>query len=214
MVDSQYYLPNDIGISALDCREAFRLLSPKEQMYAHYLSRASWYGGLIVLIQTSPESANIYVLLQKMFRAQAPQQLEAAATAAGLSAEEYQVKQPVMNTKINIRSVFIVITTFCLLPGLPRICCWALCKHGELQVIWGHQIRPQPTKGQIPYLIYPLRALSEFNIISRRFQCLIILPILISRRSSRLWCGRVWPLNRTPVTWRHCGAAAVSPCTL
>uniref|UniRef100_A0A672LDL7 Dipeptidyl peptidase 3 n=1 Tax=Sinocyclocheilus grahami TaxID=75366 RepID=A0A672LDL7_SINGR len=90
MVDSQYYLPNDIGISALDCREAFRLLSPKEQMYAHYLSRASWYGGLIVLIQTSPESANIYVLLQKMFRAQAPQQLETAATAAGLSAEEYQ----------------------------------------------------------------------------------------------------------------------------
>uniref|UniRef100_A0A671PVL1 Dipeptidyl peptidase 3 n=1 Tax=Sinocyclocheilus anshuiensis TaxID=1608454 RepID=A0A671PVL1_9TELE len=108
MVDSQYYLPNDIGISALDCREAFRLLSPKEQMYAHYLSRASWYGGLIVLIQTSPESANIYVLLQKMFRAQAPQQLEAAATAAGLSAEEYQVKEPVTNTKVNISSVFIV----------------------------------------------------------------------------------------------------------
>uniref|UniRef100_A0A9J8BQD4 Dipeptidyl peptidase 3 n=1 Tax=Cyprinus carpio carpio TaxID=630221 RepID=A0A9J8BQD4_CYPCA len=90
MVDSQYYLPNDIGISALDCRVAFRLLSPKEQMYAHYLSRASWYGGLIVLIQTSPESANIYVLLQKIFRLQAPQQLEAAATAAGLSTEEYQ----------------------------------------------------------------------------------------------------------------------------
>uniref|UniRef100_A0A8C2B1J1 Dipeptidyl peptidase 3 n=1 Tax=Cyprinus carpio TaxID=7962 RepID=A0A8C2B1J1_CYPCA len=108
MVDSQYYLPNDIGISALDCRVAFRLLSPKEQMYAHYLSRASWYGGLIVLIQTSPESANIYVLLQKIFRLQAPQQLEAAATAAGLSAEEYQVKQPVTTPKLaNIRSVFI-----------------------------------------------------------------------------------------------------------
>lgn len=42
MVDSQYYLPNDIGISALDCREAFRLLSPQEKMYAHYLSRAAW----------------------------------------------------------------------------------------------------------------------------------------------------------------------------
>ncbi|KAG1940531.1 dipeptidyl peptidase 3 [Pimephales promelas] len=90
MVDSQYYLPNDIGISALDCREAFRLLSPKEQLYAHYLSRASWYGGLAVLIQTSPESANIYVLLQKLFRAQTPLQLKATATAAGLSAEEYQ----------------------------------------------------------------------------------------------------------------------------
>lgn len=90
MVDSQYYLPNDIGISALDCREAFKLLSPKEKLYAHYLSRASWYGGLVVLIQTSPESAKIYVLLQKMFRAQTPLQMLETATAAGLSEEEYQ----------------------------------------------------------------------------------------------------------------------------
>ncbi|KAM4620942.1 dipeptidyl peptidase 3 isoform 2-T2 [Polymixia lowei] len=90
MVDSQYYLPNDIGISALDCGEAFRLLSPREQMYAHYLSRAAWYGGLAVLLQTSPESANIFVLLQRMFRRQTPAQLEQVATAAGVSPEEYQ----------------------------------------------------------------------------------------------------------------------------
>lgn len=43
MVDSQYYLPNEIGVAALDCTEAFRLLSPQEKMYAHYLSRAAWY---------------------------------------------------------------------------------------------------------------------------------------------------------------------------
>ncbi|KAJ8348299.1 hypothetical protein SKAU_G00268880 [Synaphobranchus kaupii] len=90
MVDSQYYLPNDIGISPLDCVEAFRQLSPKEQLYAHYLSRAAWYGGLVVLLQTSAESASIYVLLQKMFRRQPPAQLEGVATAAGLSQEEYQ----------------------------------------------------------------------------------------------------------------------------
>uniref|UniRef100_A0A665U9Q2 Dipeptidyl peptidase 3 n=1 Tax=Echeneis naucrates TaxID=173247 RepID=A0A665U9Q2_ECHNA len=90
MVDSQYYLPNDIGISALDCGEAFRLLSPQEKMYAHYLSRAAWYGGLAVLLQTSPESANIYVLLQRLFRKQTPSQLAQVATAAGLSSEEYQ----------------------------------------------------------------------------------------------------------------------------
>ncbi|XP_043996137.1 dipeptidyl peptidase 3 [Gambusia affinis] len=90
MVDSQYYLPNDIGISALDCREAFRLLSPQEKMYAHYLSRASWYGGLVVLLQTSPESANIFVLLQRIFRKQTPDQLEQVAKAAGLSSEDYQ----------------------------------------------------------------------------------------------------------------------------
>ncbi|KAM3868612.1 dipeptidyl peptidase 3 [Diretmus argenteus] len=90
MVDSQYYLPNDIGVSALDCTEAFRLLSPREKMYAHYLSRAAWYGGLAVLLQTSPESANIFVLLQRIFRKQTPAQLEQVATAAGLSSEEYQ----------------------------------------------------------------------------------------------------------------------------
>ncbi|KAF7662537.1 hypothetical protein LDENG_00233610 [Lucifuga dentata] len=89
MVDSQYYLPNDIGISALDCGEAFRLLSPHEKMYAHYLSRAAWYGGLAVLLQTSPESANIFVLMQRIFRKQTPAQLEQVATAAGLHSEEY-----------------------------------------------------------------------------------------------------------------------------
>uniref|UniRef100_A0A4W6EXW7 Dipeptidyl peptidase 3 n=1 Tax=Lates calcarifer TaxID=8187 RepID=A0A4W6EXW7_LATCA len=90
MVDSQYYLPNDIGVSALDCGEAFRLLSPQEKMYAHYLSRAAWYGGLAVLLQTSPESANIFVLLQRIFRKQTPSQLAQVATAAGLSSEDYQ----------------------------------------------------------------------------------------------------------------------------
>ncbi|KAM9780860.1 dipeptidyl peptidase 3 [Syngnathus typhle] len=90
MVDSQYFLPNDIGISALDCAEAFRLLSSQEKMYAHYLSRASWYGGLAVLLQTSPESPVIFVLLQRIFRKQSPAQLQAVATAAGLTSEEYQ----------------------------------------------------------------------------------------------------------------------------
>lgn len=92
MVDSQYYLPNDIGISVLDCAEAFRLLSHKEQLYAHYLSRAAWYGGLVVLLQTSPESPSIYVLLQRMFRKQTPAQLDTVAAAAGLSSDEYQVR--------------------------------------------------------------------------------------------------------------------------
>ncbi|XP_077448467.1 dipeptidyl peptidase 3 isoform X1 [Stigmatopora argus] len=90
MVDSQYFLPNDIGIAALDCAEAFGLLSPQEKLYAHYLSHASWCGGLAVLLQTSPESPLIFVLLQRIFRKQSPSQLEAVATAAGLSSEEYQ----------------------------------------------------------------------------------------------------------------------------
>ena len=49
------------------------------------------YGGLAVLLQTSPESADIFVLLQRIFRKQTPAQLEQVATAVGLSAEEYKV---------------------------------------------------------------------------------------------------------------------------
>ncbi|XP_068600106.1 dipeptidyl peptidase 3-like [Brachionichthys hirsutus] len=89
-MDSQYILPNDVTFAALDCAESFRLLSPQEKLYAHYMSRAAWYGGLVVLLQTSPESANIFVLLQRMFRKQTPAQLEQVAAAAGLSVEEFQ----------------------------------------------------------------------------------------------------------------------------
>ncbi|XP_042296673.1 dipeptidyl peptidase 3 [Sceloporus undulatus] len=90
MVDSQYILPNDIGIATLDCTEAFRLLSPEERLYAHYLSRACWYGGLVVLLQTSPESPAIYVLVSRLFRTQDPTELGEVARSLGLSDEEYQ----------------------------------------------------------------------------------------------------------------------------
>uniref|UniRef100_A0A8C9B024 Dipeptidyl peptidase 3 n=1 Tax=Prolemur simus TaxID=1328070 RepID=A0A8C9B024_PROSS len=90
MADTQYILPNDIGVSSLDCREAFRLLSPTERLYAHHLSRAAWYGGLAVLLQTSPEAPYIYALLSRLFRAQNPDQLRQHALAEGLTEEEYQ----------------------------------------------------------------------------------------------------------------------------
>uniref|UniRef100_A0A8C8X463 Dipeptidyl peptidase 3 n=1 Tax=Panthera leo TaxID=9689 RepID=A0A8C8X463_PANLE len=90
MADAQYILPNDIGVSSLDCREAFRLLSPTERLYAHHLSRAAWYGGLAVLLQTSPEAPYIYALLSRLFRAQDPDQLRQHALAEGLTEEEYQ----------------------------------------------------------------------------------------------------------------------------
>ncbi|XP_012580585.1 PREDICTED: dipeptidyl peptidase 3 [Condylura cristata] len=90
MADTQYILPSDIGVSSLDCREAFRLLSPTERLYAHHLSRAAWYGGLAVLLQTSPEAPYIYALLSRLFRAQDPDQLRQHALAEGLTEEEYQ----------------------------------------------------------------------------------------------------------------------------
>eukprot|EP00058_Branchiostoma_floridae_P003685 XP_002589173.1 hypothetical protein BRAFLDRAFT_124049 [Branchiostoma floridae] len=102
---SQYVLPTDSPVALLDCKAAFGLLTDREKQYAHYLSQArvfpppshtcftaSWYGGLIVLLQTSPESPGIFVLLQKMFQTQSPKDLQQAATSApdGPSEEEFQ----------------------------------------------------------------------------------------------------------------------------
>ncbi|XP_068115619.1 dipeptidyl peptidase 3 [Hyperolius riggenbachi] len=87
---SQYILPNDLPVALLDCEEAFSLLSADEKLYTHFLSRASFYGGLIVLFQTSPESPAIYVLLNRLFRAQGPSALREVAVSHGLVDEEFQ----------------------------------------------------------------------------------------------------------------------------
>ncbi|XP_072277432.1 dipeptidyl peptidase 3 isoform X3 [Pyxicephalus adspersus] len=87
---SQYVLPNDLPVALLDCEEAFSFLSAEEKLYTHYLSRASFYGGLIVLFQTSPESPAIYVLLNRLFRAQEPSVLHGVALCQGLTEDEFQ----------------------------------------------------------------------------------------------------------------------------
>lgn len=52
-VDLQYILPTSSPVAELDASSAFEGLSKQERLYAHYLSRASWYGGLICFLQVS-----------------------------------------------------------------------------------------------------------------------------------------------------------------
>ncbi|GBN56737.1 Dipeptidyl peptidase 3 [Araneus ventricosus] len=76
---SDYIYPNNTPIALLNCEDAFKELTDKEKHYAHYLSKASWYGGLIVLLQTSLESPLIYTLLHKLFRLQSVSELKEIA---------------------------------------------------------------------------------------------------------------------------------------
>ena len=48
---NNFVIPSDVDFCLLDCKEAFNGLTDKEKKYAHYIARASWYGGLIVLYQ-------------------------------------------------------------------------------------------------------------------------------------------------------------------
>lgn len=90
MVDvSQYVLPPETKVAFLDCETAFKGLTDKEKLYAHYISQASWYGGLICLFQTSPESPGIYLLFHKLFGSQSVEELQSAAEAQGVTKDEF-----------------------------------------------------------------------------------------------------------------------------
>ena len=67
---SQYIISRELDINLLNCGSAFSGLTEKEKLYAHYLCRASWEGSLICLLQTSPESPGIFLLLQNLFHAE------------------------------------------------------------------------------------------------------------------------------------------------
>lgn len=50
--DTKYYtLPLTTPVCKLDCSEAYKLLTDKEKMYAHHMSRASAVGSLICAVQ-------------------------------------------------------------------------------------------------------------------------------------------------------------------
>ena len=90
---SQYIISPHIDINPLDCKTAFSGLTEKEKLYAHYLCRAAWEGSLICLLQTSPESPAIFLLLQHLFHAETVEELKERTLGSedGPSKEEFEV---------------------------------------------------------------------------------------------------------------------------
>ena len=87
---SAYTVPLDTPISALDAEEAFNGLTDDEKHYCHFLSRASWEGAPICLLQTSPESVPLFLLLRELFSRQSVASLR-TAVGISLSDDEFKV---------------------------------------------------------------------------------------------------------------------------
>ena len=90
---SQYTISKEVDVNLLNCRTAFSGLTEKEKLYAHYLCCASWEGALICLLQTSPESPGIFLLLQELFQAESVGELQARVLKSenGFSKEDFEV---------------------------------------------------------------------------------------------------------------------------
>ena len=90
---SEFVFPPDTPISKLECSVAFSGLSDREKLYAYHLSRASWDGSLICLLQTSPESAPLFLLLQRLLSSQSLESLkDTAVSQCGLTEDEFGVR--------------------------------------------------------------------------------------------------------------------------
>ena len=86
---STHILPLATPLSRLEADEAFSGLSAEEKLYCHYLSRAAWEGAPICLLQTSPESVPIFLLLKELFSRQSPASLRAAVESS-VSEDEFR----------------------------------------------------------------------------------------------------------------------------
>lgn len=88
-VDKTFYiLPLDQPIVCLDASTAFQGLTNQEKLYAYYLSKASWIGGLITLLQTSTEAGQIFVFLHKLYSAESPKEFKENAIKMGCSEDK------------------------------------------------------------------------------------------------------------------------------
>jgi hypothetical protein len=106
------------GVAALDASDAFASLTEPEALYALALSQAAWGAAPIVLLQTSPESVPIFLLVRLVFdRGVAATRL--AALSAGVSETNWALFLKFVATFIDNSGNYMSFGDTKFVPGLP-----------------------------------------------------------------------------------------------
>lgn len=66
-LSQRYFADENAPYSLLEAKPFFETLTPKEQKYAHFMSRAAFEGSRIIIDQTNPNALPIYDLILKVF---------------------------------------------------------------------------------------------------------------------------------------------------
>ena len=87
----EFALPDDQPVALLMCKNDFKKLTYLEKMYAHHFSKACWNGGLISIVQSSPEAPLIFALLHRVFVAESMESFKRNCLSNGIKANELKV---------------------------------------------------------------------------------------------------------------------------
>ncbi|KAG5446323.1 bifunctional diacylglycerol diphosphate phosphatase/phosphatidate phosphatase [Clonorchis sinensis] len=89
-VAMDFYVTVPPPVHYLDSTQAFQVLNREEKQYIFSCAQASWIGGLIDLIQTSPEAAGVFLLMLRVFGSQDPDSMAREAKKSGFSDTEIE----------------------------------------------------------------------------------------------------------------------------
>lgn len=83
-----HMVPRKVPYFLLDCQSAFKLIAPKERLYAHHLYEASWNGFGAVAQQVSVESKPIFEFFFSIFSQNTVAEIKSSSAAAGVSEDD------------------------------------------------------------------------------------------------------------------------------
>eukprot|EP01062_Namystynia_karyoxenos_P031732 TRINITY_DN2350_c0_g1_i1.p2 TRINITY_DN2350_c0_g1~~TRINITY_DN2350_c0_g1_i1.p2 ORF type:complete len:853 (+),score=326.41 TRINITY_DN2350_c0_g1_i1:112-2559(+) len=140
-LEKVHVVTTDSPIHFADCKVAWDGLTEQERLYAHHLCHASWHGGLICLLQSSPEAGDIFALLQDLFRDSCT--LAGAVRDAGITKRELDQIMVYAAAFYHDLGNYRGFGATKIVPGIPSARFELLCKKAGLAQGWrkcGRQI--------------------------------------------------------------------------